>query len=332
MVDRAPHRHRGHRAPAPGRARALAAAAGQEAAQIGSARALRDDDFVFTSYREHAVAWCRGVGPAELLTVWRGSAHPAGTRTTTAWPCPRSSSARRRCTPPATRWAPPGTARMPRASRTSATAPPARATSTRRWSSPPSFDAPVVFFCQNNQWAISEPVGLQAKQPLARRADGFGMPEHARRRQRRARRARGDAHGARPRPARRRPDVHRGRHLPAWARTRPPTTRRATAPTTRSPTGARATRSRACTRCSRTHGRRRRRVRARGRRRGRPRGRRAARRPSRRSPTPSRSTSSTTCTPSRTATWRASATTTPRYLAMFDDADAAASGAAGGAR
>jgi pyruvate dehydrogenase E1 component alpha subunit len=39
-----------------------------------------------------------------------------------------------------------------------------------------SFDAPVVFFCQNNQWAISEPVGLQSKQPLARRADGFGMP------------------------------------------------------------------------------------------------------------------------------------------------------------
>ena len=39
-----------------------------------------------------------------------------------------------------------------------------------------SFDAPVVFFCQNNQWAISEPVGLQSKQPLADRADGFGMP------------------------------------------------------------------------------------------------------------------------------------------------------------
>jgi 2-oxoisovalerate dehydrogenase E1 component alpha subunit len=39
-----------------------------------------------------------------------------------------------------------------------------------------SFDAPVVFFCQNNQWAISEPVDLQSKQHLARRADGFGMP------------------------------------------------------------------------------------------------------------------------------------------------------------
>ena len=47
---------------------------GQEAAQIGSARAMREDDFAFTSYREHAVAWVRGVGPAELLTVWRGSA------------------------------------------------------------------------------------------------------------------------------------------------------------------------------------------------------------------------------------------------------------------
>src|SRR5690242_16524820 len=38
--------------------------AGQEAAQIGSARALRDDDFVFSSYREHAVAWVRDVQPA----------------------------------------------------------------------------------------------------------------------------------------------------------------------------------------------------------------------------------------------------------------------------
>lgn len=33
---------------------------GQEAAQIGSGRALRADDFVFSSYREHAVAYTRG--------------------------------------------------------------------------------------------------------------------------------------------------------------------------------------------------------------------------------------------------------------------------------
>ena len=39
-----------------------------------------------------------------------------------------------------------------------------------------SFQAPVVFFCQNNQWAISEPVGLQAQRSIADRAPGFGIP------------------------------------------------------------------------------------------------------------------------------------------------------------
>src|SRR5690625_1193974 len=39
---------------------------GQEAAQIGSARALAQQDFVFPSYREHGVAYARGV-KLELL-------------------------------------------------------------------------------------------------------------------------------------------------------------------------------------------------------------------------------------------------------------------------
>jgi len=39
-----------------------------------------------------------------------------------------------------------------------------------------SWGAPVVFFCQNNQWAISEPVRLQSVTPLATRAAGFGIP------------------------------------------------------------------------------------------------------------------------------------------------------------
>ena len=46
---------------------------GQEAAQVGSARALRPDDFVFPSYREHGVAYCRGVDPVTMLRLWRGS-------------------------------------------------------------------------------------------------------------------------------------------------------------------------------------------------------------------------------------------------------------------
>jgi pyruvate dehydrogenase E1 component alpha subunit len=39
-----------------------------------------------------------------------------------------------------------------------------------------SFRAPVVFVCSNNQWAISEPVTVQAKFPIAGRAPGFGIP------------------------------------------------------------------------------------------------------------------------------------------------------------
>jgi pyruvate dehydrogenase E1 component alpha subunit len=34
----------------------------------------------------------------------------------------------------------------------------------------------VVFFCQNNQWAISEPLDRQTRIPLYQRARGFGFP------------------------------------------------------------------------------------------------------------------------------------------------------------
>lgn len=150
--------------------------AGQEAAQVGSARALREDDFVFTSYREHAVAWCRDVAPAELLAVWRGTApsgwdpfahhlavpqiiigaqalHATGYAMGLAWD--GSDAA-------AVAYFGDGATSEGDVNEALVFA--------------ASFDAPVVFFCQNNQWAISEPVGLQSKQPLARRADGFGMP------------------------------------------------------------------------------------------------------------------------------------------------------------
>jgi pyruvate dehydrogenase E1 component alpha subunit len=39
-----------------------------------------------------------------------------------------------------------------------------------------SYGAPVIFVCTNNQWAISEPVTVQAKFPIAGRAPGFGIP------------------------------------------------------------------------------------------------------------------------------------------------------------
>ncbi|WP_139417439.1 pyruvate dehydrogenase (acetyl-transferring) E1 component subunit alpha [Agromyces laixinhei] len=150
--------------------------AGQEAAQIGSGRALRDDDFIFSSYREHALAWCRGVEPAELLSVWRGTTasgwnpfehgmavpqiiigaqalHATGYAMGAAW---EGSDAA------AIAYFGDGATSEGDVNEALVFA--------------ASFDAPVVFFCQNNHWAISEPVGLQSKQHLARRADGFGMP------------------------------------------------------------------------------------------------------------------------------------------------------------
>ena len=150
--------------------------AGQEAAQIGSARALRDDDFVFSSYREHGVAWCRGVQAAEMLSVWRGTAASGWNPYDHGMAVPQIIIGAQALH--ATGWA------MGAAWEGSDAASVAYfgdgATSEGDVNEAlvfaASFDAPVVFFCQNNQWAISEPVGLQSKQPLARRADGFGMP------------------------------------------------------------------------------------------------------------------------------------------------------------
>jgi pyruvate dehydrogenase E1 component alpha subunit len=38
------------------------------------------------------------------------------------------------------------------------------------------FKAPVVFFCQNNQWAISVPLERQTAGSIAERAQGYGFP------------------------------------------------------------------------------------------------------------------------------------------------------------
>src|SRR5262249_38269321 len=45
---------------------------GQEAAQIGSGRALRAQDVVFPTYREHGVLYVRGMDPLKPLALFRG--------------------------------------------------------------------------------------------------------------------------------------------------------------------------------------------------------------------------------------------------------------------
>ena len=157
---------------------------GQEAAQIGASRALRPHDMVFPSYREHGVAWCRGVDPVSLLEMWRGSGqggwepHQYNFATYTIVIGAQTLHAAGyamgvvRDGAVGTGDADHDTAvlvflgdgAMSQGDTNEAFA----------WAA--AQHLPVVFFCQNNQWAISAPVALQARVPLARRAAGFGFP------------------------------------------------------------------------------------------------------------------------------------------------------------
>ncbi|TBN57124.1 pyruvate dehydrogenase (acetyl-transferring) E1 component subunit alpha [Glaciihabitans arcticus] len=149
---------------------------GQEAAQIGSARALRDDDFVFTSYRENAVAYCRGVEIAELMPVWRGTAlsgwNPFDVGMAT--PAVIIGAQALHATGYALGCQKDGVDSVAIAYFGDGATSQGDVNEAMIFAA--SFHAPVIFFCQNNQWAISEPVGLQAARPIAGRAPAFGIP------------------------------------------------------------------------------------------------------------------------------------------------------------
>ena len=149
---------------------------GQEAAQIGSARALRVDDFVFTSYRENGVAYCRGVELPDLVRVWRGTAASGWNPFSVGMATPAIIIGAQALH--ATGYA---IGCMKDASDSVSVAyfgdgATSEGDITEAMIIAASFKAPVIFFCQNNQWAISEPVSLQAQRPLADRAPGFGIP------------------------------------------------------------------------------------------------------------------------------------------------------------
>ncbi|WP_310724064.1 pyruvate dehydrogenase (acetyl-transferring) E1 component subunit alpha [Streptomyces sp. N2A] len=149
---------------------------GQEAAQIGSARALRDDDYVFPTYREHGVAWCRGVDPTNLLGMFRGVNNGG-------WD-PNSNnfhlytivigSQTLHATGYAMGVQKDGTDSAVIAYFGDGASSQGDVAESFTFSA--VYNAPVVFFCQNNQWAISEPTEKQTRVPLYQRARGFGFP------------------------------------------------------------------------------------------------------------------------------------------------------------
>jgi 2-oxoisovalerate dehydrogenase E1 component alpha subunit len=157
---------------------------GQEAAQIGSGRAMLTQDYAFPTYREHGVAWARGVDPLHLLALFRGIDMGG-------WDSAATGFALYTIVIGAQALHATGYAMGIERDGLVGTGDPARdaavigyfgdgATSqgdvNEAFIFASSYNAPIVFFCQNNQWAISEPIERQSRIPLYRRAAGFGFP------------------------------------------------------------------------------------------------------------------------------------------------------------
>ena len=157
---------------------------GQEAAQVGSGRALAPQDYAFPTYREHGVAWCRGVDPLNLLGLFRGVNHGG-------WDPDEKNFHLYTIVIGAQTLHATGYAMGIQRDGDVGTGDPKRDAAviayfgdgaTAQGDVNEAFvfaavqNAPVVFFCQNNQWAISEPNDRQTRIPLYRRAAGFGFP------------------------------------------------------------------------------------------------------------------------------------------------------------
>jgi 2-oxoisovalerate dehydrogenase E1 component alpha subunit len=149
---------------------------GQEAAQVGAGRALTDRDFAFPTYREHGVAYCKGVDPVTLLGLFRGTSQGG-------WDPQEHGFALYTIvigsqTLHATGYAMgiqlDGGDGAAMAFFGDGASSQGDVNEAFVWAS--VFNAPVVFFCQNNQWAISEPLERQTRIPLYQRARGFGFP------------------------------------------------------------------------------------------------------------------------------------------------------------
>lgn len=151
---------------------------GQEAAQVGSISALRPTDYVFPSYREHAAAMVRGITPADLLVQWRGNQHSGWSAEQYRFHIYTLVLAAQ--LPHAVGYAMgvqrDGTDEIVTAYFGDGASSEGDANEAFNWAATTA--SPVLFFCQNNQWAISTPTHQQMRTPLHQRAEGFGLTPH----------------------------------------------------------------------------------------------------------------------------------------------------------
>jgi len=150
---------------------------GQEACQVGAALALSADDWLFPTYRDSVAVIARGVAPAEAMVLLKGDWHSG------------YDVRRHRVAPQATPLATQllhavgfAYAAKQRGEDTVVIALCGDgATSEGDFHEALNFAAvfhvPVIFFVQNNEFAISVPLSRQTAAPsLAHKAIGYGMP------------------------------------------------------------------------------------------------------------------------------------------------------------
>ena len=148
-----------------------------EAMQVSSVYALEREDWIFPSYRESAIGLLRGMPASAVLCWWRG--HPAG------WWNPLDYNVASICVPVGTHV--PHAAGLAWGKRLRGERGCAivyfgdGATSEGVFHEGANFAAvmraPLVLFCNNNQWAISTPLEAQTRaETLADKAVGYGMP------------------------------------------------------------------------------------------------------------------------------------------------------------
>lgn len=171
---------------------------GQEAAQIGSALAYAPNDYIFPSYREHAVALARGVDFRDLITIFRGSTthgwdmkahnfhtytkvlaaqtlHAVGYAMGLNFDADIEAETGTRPTGQGQATDPAEDKQKPAVAVYFGDGSSTEGDAHESMVFAASYNAPVLFFVQNNRWAISVPFEVQSRVPVSTRAAGYGF-------------------------------------------------------------------------------------------------------------------------------------------------------------
>lgn len=171
---------------------------GQEAAQIGSALAYAPNDYIFPSYREHAVALARGVDFRDLITIFRGSTthgwdmkahnfhtytkvlaaqtlHAVGYAMGLNFDADIEAETGTRPTGQGQATDPAEDTQKPAVAVYFGDGSSTEGDAHESMVFAASYNAPVLFFVQNNRWAISVPFEVQSRVPVSTRAAGYGF-------------------------------------------------------------------------------------------------------------------------------------------------------------